>query len=72
LLCNSAQAQRVLRKELKFLQILLILEGRLMIEKCLEIVTQYDVSVNKAVRGRGAVILDTSKGLKKVYELNKK
>lgn len=39
-----------------------------MIEKCLEMATQYDISVNKAIRGRGAVILDTNSGLKKIYE----
>ncbi len=39
-----------------------------MIEKCLEMAAQYDISVNKAIRGRGAVILDTTKGLKKIYE----
>lgn len=39
-----------------------------MIEKCLEMAAQYDISVNKAIRGRGAVILDTTSGLKKIYE----
>ena len=39
-----------------------------MIDKCLEVASQYDVVVNKAVRGRGAVILDTDKGPKKMYE----
>ncbi len=39
-----------------------------MIEKCLEMAAQYDISVNKAIRGRGAVILDTNEGLKKIYE----
>ncbi len=39
-----------------------------MIEKCLEMAAQYDISVNKAVRGRGAVILDTSNGPKRMYE----
>lgn len=39
-----------------------------MIEKCMEIAPQYELVVNKAIRGRGAVILDTDKGYKKMYE----
>lgn len=39
-----------------------------MIDKFMEVIEQYDVVVNKAVRGRGAVILDTNDGYKKFYE----
>ena len=39
-----------------------------MIDKCMEMASFYDISVNKAIRGRGAVILDTDKGPKKMSE----
>ncbi len=39
-----------------------------MIDKCTEMAVQYDITINKAIRGRGAVIFDTKEGLKKMYE----
>ncbi len=39
-----------------------------MIDKCVEIAERYDFVINKAMRGRGAVILDTDNGYKKIYE----
>lgn len=39
-----------------------------MIDKCTEMAAKYDITINKAIRGRGAVIFDTDNGFKKMYE----
>lgn len=39
-----------------------------MIEKCMEIIPQYDLVVKNTFRGRGSVIFDTNEGYKKMYE----
>ena len=39
-----------------------------MIEKCTEMAAKYDITINKATRGRGAVIFETNDGIKKMYE----
>lgn len=41
-----------------------------MMDKSLEVLEQYELTVNRTFKGRGALILDTDKGYKKLIEYN--